>query len=101
MSEYVIAYRGGVMPESPEDGAIQRAKFNAWLVSLGSAVVNPGTPLGSSQLVSRTGVSPAPSDRLIGFSIITADSMEAALEITRRCPYLDIGTIEVGEVMSM
>lgn len=101
MAQYVIAYRGGAMQGNSEDGAAQRAKFNDWLADLGTAVVNPGTPLGSSQLVTQAGVSPAPADRLIGFSIITADSLAAAVAIAERCPYLAMGPIEVGEVMSM
>ena len=101
MVQYVIAYRGGTMQGSPEDGAAQRAKFNDWLAGLGDAVVNPGTPLGSSRLVTQAGVSPAPPERLIGFSIISAESLESALAIAQRCPFLDIGTIEVGEVLSM
>lgn len=101
MARYVIAYRGGAMQASPEEGAAQREKFNDWLASLGDAVVNPGTPLGSSRLVTQAGVSPAPADRLIGFSIITADSMEAAVAIAERCPFLAMGAIEVGEEMSM
>ena len=30
-----------------------------------------------------------------------ADSMDAALEMAKRCPHLEIGTIEVAEVMAM
>jgi hypothetical protein len=38
---------------------------------------------------------------LTGFSIVLADNMDAALEIARRCPFLEIGTIEVAEAMEM
>ena len=33
--------------------------------------------------------------------MITADNLEAALEITQRCPFLEQGTIEVAEVFQM
>jgi hypothetical protein len=37
-----------------------------------------------------------------GFSIIKADSMEAALKIAKDCPFLDIGgSLEVSELMQM
>ena len=37
-----------------------------------------------------------------GYTIIQADSMEAALEIAQACPFLDIGgTLEVSELGEM
>ena len=102
MSEYIIAYHGGRTPESPEEGATQRAKWQEWVGGLGDAVVNPGTPLGQSRIVSSAGVSDnGGADSLTGFSIVKADGMDAALEMAKACPFLDIGTIEVAEVMGM
>jgi hypothetical protein len=103
MPDYIIAYHGGNRPESPEDGAKQMAKWKAWVAGLGDAVVNPGTPLGKSRIVSSGRVSDdGGSNPMTGFSVVRADSMDAALEIAKGCPYLDIGgTIEVAEVMQM
>ena len=79
------------------------AKWKAWVGGLGDAVVNPGTPLGKSRIVSSLGVSDdGGSNPLIGFSIVKADSMDAALAMARECPHLEIGgTLEVAEVMEM
>ena len=103
MPNYVLAYHGGKTPESPEEGAKQMAKWNAWVGGLGDAVVNPGTPLGKSKTVSSGGVSDdGGSNPLLGFSIVKADSMDAALEMAKACPTLEIGgTIKVAEVMEM
>ena len=103
MPNYVLAYHGGNEPESPEEGAEMMAKWKAWVAGLGDAAVNPGTPLGKSKTVSSGGVSDdGGANPLSGFSIVKADSMEAALEIAKGCPYLEIdGTIEVAEVMEM
>ncbi len=102
MSNYIIAYHGGKKPDSPEEGAKQMARWQAWLGGLGDAVVNPGTPLGKSRIVSSDGVSDdGGSNPLTGFSIVEADSMDAALEMAKECPFLEIGTIEVAEVMKM
>ncbi len=102
MSNYIFAYHGGKKPESPEEGAKHMAKWKAWIGGLGDAVVNPGTPLGKSKTVSSSGVSDdGGSNPLSGFSIVKADSMDAALEMAKGCPYLDIGTIEVAEAMEM
>ena len=103
MAEYIIAYHGGKKPESPEEGAKHMAKWKAWVGDLGDAVVNPGTPLGPSKTVSSDGVSddggPNP---LSGFSIVKADSMDAAIEMAKACPTLDLdGTLEVAQVMKM
>ena len=103
MSEFMFAYHGGKKPESPEEGAEMMEKWHAWIADLGDAMVNPGTPVGMSKTVSSSGVAddggPNP---LSGFSVVKADSMEAALEIAKSCPFLDTeGTIEVAEMMEM
>ncbi len=103
MSNYVFAYHGGKRPESPEEGAKHMAKWKAWIGGLGDAVVNPGTPLGKSKTVSSAGVSDYDgSNPMSGFSIVIAYSMDAALEMAKECPLLEIGgTLEVAEVMEM
>jgi len=101
MRNYIIAYHSGGKSPPPQQGAEQMARWKAWIAGLGDAVVNPGTPLGNGKLVSSDGVSERRADHLTGFSIVTADSMETALEFARRCPYLDYGTLEVAEVMEM
>ena len=103
MSNYIIAYHGGKKPESPEEGAKHMAKWKAWVDGLGDAAVNPGTPLGKSKIVSSSGVSDdGGSNPMSGFSIVKADSMDAALEMAKECPFLEIGgTLEVAEMMEM
>jgi len=102
MSNYVFAYHGGEMPESPEEGAKLGAKWEAWLGGLGDALVNPGNPVGKSKTVSSGGVSDdGGSNPLAGFSIVKADSLDAALEVAKGCPHLEHGTVEVAEVTEM
>ncbi len=102
MPNYMFAYHGGKKPESPEEGAAMMERWNAWVGGLGDAAVNPGTPLGMSRTVSSDGVSDdGGSNPLMGFSIVKADSMDAALEIAKECPHLEIGTIEVAETKEM
>ena len=102
MPNYIIAYHGGKKPESPEEGGKQMEKWQAWVDGLGDAVVNPDTPLGKSRIVSSDGVSDdGGPNSLTGYSIVKADTMDAALEMAKACPFLDIGTIEVAEVMEM
>jgi hypothetical protein len=103
MPDYIFAYHGGgKMPETPEEGAKLKARWQAWVVGLGNAMVNPGTPLGKSKTVAANGVSDGGGPNpLMGFSVVKADSMEAALEVAAACPHLAIGTIEVAEMMQM
>lgn len=104
MTSFIFAYHGGNKPESPEEGAKMMEKWNAWVEDLGDTMVNsPGSPVGKSKTVSSAGISddggPNP---LSGFSIIKADSMDAALELAQGCPFLELGgTIEVAEMMEM
>jgi len=103
MSNYVIAYRGGEKPASPEAGAAHMEKWKAWLGELGDAVVNPGTPLGKSKIVSATSVADDDgSNPWSGFSIVKAENLDAAVEIAKACPFLETGgTLEVAPVMNM
>ncbi len=102
MSSYIFAYHGGKKPETPEAGAELMARWKAWMGGLGDALVNPGNPVGMSKTVSSGGVSDdGGSNPLSGFSIVNADSMDAALEMAKGCPHLEHGTIEVAEVMEM
>ena len=103
MSNYVFAYHGGNKCERPEEGAKHMAKWKAWVGGLGDAMINPGTPLGKSKTVSSGGVSDdAGPNPLTGYSIVKADSLDAAVEMAKACPHLDIsGSIVVAEVMEM
>ena len=103
MPEYIFTYHGGNKPETPEEGAEGMAKWKAWADNLGSALVNPGTPVGMTKVLTADGVSQAPSPHpIMGFSIIEADSMTHALQLLRDCPHLAYGgTLEVSEMLQM
>jgi len=88
MPEYFIAYHGGKMPENLEE---HMGKFMEWVDGLGKAVIMPGMPLGRGKIVSADGVSDDGGANLSGFSILEADSLEAAVEMTKTCPHLAIG----------
>ncbi len=102
MPEYIIAYHGGKEPASPEEGAKGMEKWKAWMAGLGDAMVNPGTPMGMNKTVTSDGVSDEDGpNRLTGYTIVKADNMDVAIEMARACPFLEIGTLEVAELMQM
>ena len=102
MPNYIFAYHGGKRPESPEEGQKEMDKWGAWFAELGDAVVNPGNPVGQSWTVSSSGVShDGGANPLSGFTVVQADSMEAAATMAKGCPILNGGSVEVAEVMEM
>ena len=103
MPQYLITYLGGDPPSSPEEGRRNFAKYQEWLASLGEAAVNPANPLKDTHTVGPDGsVSAGGTTSMSGFTIVEAASLDAALSIARRCPFLEInGSLEVSELIRM
>jgi hypothetical protein len=99
MTKYLLAYRGGGMPETPEARAQVMAAWGAWFGQLGAAVADPGNPIGKAKTINAHGsVSGDGHSALSGYSIISADSLDAAIALAKGCPVLSSGaTIEVCE----
>ena len=103
MAQYIISYLGGDQPSSPEEGQRHFAKYKEWLSSLGDAAVSPANPFKSTNTVNPDGtITSGSTTSMSGYTIVAADSMEAALEMAKACPFLDIGgSLEVSELMQM
>jgi hypothetical protein len=103
MANFVFAYHSnGNMPKTPEEGAAHMEKYAAWIAGMGDAVVNPGTPFKDSKTVSADGVEDGGGPNpIMGFTEVTADNLDAALEMAQASPFLEMGTIEVAEIMHM
>ena len=103
MKQFIFVYLGGNQPSSPEESSKHFDKYLGWLKSLGDAVVTPTIPLKDTHTVSPDGtIGVGGSSAMSGFSIIKAESMEAALSIAQACPFLEIeGSLEVSEMMQM
>jgi hypothetical protein len=93
MSTFLFSYRvpKTYTPGSPED----LAAWGAWFQSMGSNLVDPGKPIAE-----RRALGSCPPESLQGgYSLVTADDVEAALELAERCPGLSQGFgVEVGEL---
>lgn len=103
MPQYMITYLGGNKPSSTEEGKQHMTKYKAWLSSLGDAAISPANPLKNTNTVNADGtVNPGGTTSMSGFTIIEVNSMEAALEVAKACPFLDVGgSLEVSELMQM
>lgn len=102
MPNFMLAYHGGKMPETPEEGAAVMARWENWLGGMGEAVVDGGNPVGMSKTVSASGVADdGGANPISGYSIINAPDMAAATKLAAGCPIIDDGTVEVAEIMPM
>ena len=103
MPEFMITYLGTPQPASPEEGQQHMAKYKEWLTALGDSAVSPANPLKDTNTVNPDGsVSAGGGTTMSGFTIVEAESMEAALAMAKACPFLEVGgSLEVSELIKM
>lgn len=99
MANYLLAYRGGGMPESEEEGQKVMAAWMGWFGTLGEAVVDGGNPCGASKSVASNGaISDGAPSQVTGYSVLKADSLDAATQMAKGCPILMTGgSVDVYE----
>ena len=104
MANYIFAYSGGngVAADEAERDA-QMARWGQWFGQLGPAVVDGGSPTGTAKTVGRGGsVSDGGSRGLTGYSIVSADSLDSAVELAKGCPVLEVGgAVDVYQAIAM
>ncbi|MDQ2943958.1 MAG: YciI family protein [Candidatus Dormibacteraeota bacterium] len=102
MANFVLVYTGGSMPATEaERGKVMEA-WGSWFGKLGDNVVDAGNPFGQqAKNVSNGGaVHDGPiGTPATGYSILKADSLDAAVGLAKGCPVLTSGgKITVYEV---
>jgi hypothetical protein len=104
MANYIFAYSGGngVAADEAERDA-QMAKWGQWFGQLGPVVVDGGAPTGTAKTVGPGGsVSDGGSRGLTGYSIVSADSLDSAVELAKGCPVLEVGgAVDVYQAIAM
>ena len=78
MAKFIYLYRGPATPGSdptPEQGAERQAAFGAWLEKVGAALVDVGSPFGTSASVRDDGTEGTAGD-LIGYTIVEGAMLE-------------------------
>lgn len=104
MPNFVFAYHGGGMPETPEEGQKMMAAWTAWYGAMGDKVVDGGAPVGMSKTVSKSGVvDNGGSNPLSGYTVVSAATIEDACEMAKGCPMVadGSGSVEVAPVHEM
>jgi len=105
MANYVLLFNRGNMPQTEAERATLMQAWGAWFGGLGDALVNHGnrfTPKAKSIMSDGT-VNDVPADTLAsGYSIVKADSLDEAIEMTKSCPALqnDGGQVTVYEIFT-
>ena len=94
------------MPETEAATAAVMKAWGAWYEGLGSAVVDPGNPFnpGAKSIASDGTVGNGPTVAMVsGYTIVQAESFDAAVRMAQSCPVLqggsDISVYETFEVM--
>ena len=101
MASFVLAYKGGSAAEGEEAQAAAMAAWGAWFGTLGSSVVDMGAPFAGSATVAND-KSVGSGGTLTGYSVISADSLDAAVGAAKGCPiFASGGSVEVYESMEM
>jgi hypothetical protein len=106
MAKYLLLYGSGRMPETEAEQAAVMKAWDAWFAELGPAIVDPGNPFtmgGTPKMVSSDGSIGDTQSPASGYSIIEADSLDAAAKLATGCPVLqggaDITVFETFDVM--
>ena len=105
MTDFVLVYTGGSMPESEEEGAKVMQAWGAWMEGLGEALVNGGNPFSpQAKTINSDGsvADGAVGTQATGYSIIQAGSLDEAVTLAKGCPHWGYGgQISVYETFPM
>ena len=101
MANYVLLYHGGSMPESPEEGAKVMQAWTEWFGVLGDKLVDGGNPASKSRTIATSGSVSDDATSPSGYPIITADSLDEAVDLAKGCPVLHGGaSVQVVETFA-
>jgi YCII-related domain len=104
--KYIYLYRGPgpASDPTPEEAAERMAAFSAWMERVGTALVEVGSPFGSSAAVRDDGVE-GTAGELIGYSIVEAADLTEAKTLTEGLPFLaerdGRHTVEIFELLAV
>ncbi len=103
MTKFVFVFHGGTMAETEAEQEEVMAAWGAWFGQMGEAVIEPGNPFAQNRTVGSGGTSNGGGDNpATGYTVVQADSIDAAADLAKGCPILDGGgTVEVCEAIDM
>jgi len=104
MAKYLLLYEGGSMPETEAAQAAVMQAWESWFRTIGGAVADAGNPFTpASKRITADGSISAGAGSASGYSILEADSLDAATDLAKGCPVLaggaSIAVYETFDVM--
>jgi hypothetical protein len=102
MAKFLVTYvGGGEMPADPEMRQQMMNAFMAWAAGVGDKMIDPGAPLGPAKVVSSDGVRDGEPGGVGGYTLLSADSLDDAVELVRNHPFVGRGgTLHVSEAVA-
>ncbi len=94
MAKYMLVYTGGMgMGADPEEQQRIMAEWGAWYGTMGAAIVDGGSPFGEARHLKGNGVEAGAlgDTPATGYTVIEADSLDAAAAACEGHPHLDHG----------
>jgi len=101
MTKFVLTFEDARQPSSPEAGQQHMSDYRDWLAGLGDTLVMPQLAFRQTRVVTDQGVREAGPGGIMGFLMIEAENMEAAIAVARQCPFLAMGSMRVAEAMDV
>lgn len=101
MGKYLLIYHGGRSPQTDAEREEVTAAWTGWFTGMGAATVDAGDPVGQSRTVAADGSASegGVADPATGYSILSAGSLDEAVQLARGCPHLASGgSVEVAEL---
>ncbi|MGB8647624.1 MAG: hypothetical protein WCF84_20490 [Anaerolineae bacterium] len=95
MAKYLLLYGAGKMGATEAEQQALMAAWTAWFTQIGDALVDPGNPTTqNAKTIASNGTVSDITNGMIpgGYSIVKADSMDAAVAIAKGCPVLQGGS---------
>jgi hypothetical protein len=109
MKNFIVIYHAPISATeqmaqaSPEEMQKGMEPWMAWAQKCGDGLVDMGAPLANGQAVTESGTHPSHKD-VVGYSVLQAESMDAAVEMLKDHPHLGWAEgceIEVHETMPL
>jgi len=99
MANYLLLYHGGGMPQNDEDKKKLMDAWGEWMKQCGDNLVDAGNPCSEVKTVDKDGVQEFSGDRVTGYSVIKADSMDNAIRAAQMVPLVvdGSGSVDVYE----
>ena len=101
MAKFVLTFEDARQPSSPEAGQQHMSDYRDCLAGLGDTLVMPQLAFRQTRVVTDQGVREAGPGGIMGFLMIEAENMEAAIAVARQCPFLAMGSMRVAEAMDV